>query len=309
MSDTTHRALHRVLKRKDTLALAFGAMIGWSWVLLTGEWTTTAGTIGAALAFAGGGIVVVLIALTYAELAAALPAVGGEHVYSLRALGRAPSFICSWAILLGYVAVAAFEAVALPFALSHLFAGFDSAPLWTVAGWTVTVPFLVVGIGAAVVLTVINVIGIKPAAVVQQVVTAVIVLVGLVFVFGVARNGDVALLDPHFGDSFHGIFAVLMMVPIMFVGFDVVPQTAEEIDLPAHSIGRLLVLSVVAAVVWYVVIIIGVGLVTRRDGPRGRKHDDGGGERCRVARGVGARLANRWWHRRDRDDLERILGR
>ena len=41
-------SLKRVLTRMDTLALAFGAMIGWSWVLLTGTWTEQAGTLGTA---------------------------------------------------------------------------------------------------------------------------------------------------------------------------------------------------------------------------------------------------------------------
>ena len=47
----------RVIRRKEILALAFGAMIGWSWVALTGTWIETAGSIGAVLAFAAGGIV------------------------------------------------------------------------------------------------------------------------------------------------------------------------------------------------------------------------------------------------------------
>jgi len=35
--------LLRVLGRRDVLAIAFGAIIGWSWVLLTGRWVETAG--------------------------------------------------------------------------------------------------------------------------------------------------------------------------------------------------------------------------------------------------------------------------
>ncbi len=33
----------RVLGAKDVLALAFGAMIGWGWVVLAGGWVTSAG--------------------------------------------------------------------------------------------------------------------------------------------------------------------------------------------------------------------------------------------------------------------------
>lgn len=257
---TARQELQRVLGRRDVLALAFGAMIGWSWVLLTGEWTARAGTLGAICAFLIGGVAVVFISLTYAELASAMPSVGGEHVYSLRALGRVASFVCSWAIALGYVSVAAFEAVALPFALSHLIPGTDLGYLWTIQGWDVHASFVAVGIGAALVLTWINIIGIKPAAALQGIVTAAILFSGAIFLGGVSVAGDPGHLTPLFVDGAAGIMGVLMMVPIMFVGFDIIPQAAEEIDLPHAQIGALLVVAVVSAVLWYVAIILGVGL-------------------------------------------------
>jgi amino acid transporter len=107
----------RVLGRRDALALAFGAIIGWSWVLLTGQWIMTAGSGGALLAFVIGGLAMLFIGLTYAELASAMPRAGGEHVYSFRALGFGAAFVCTWALILAYVTVVAFEAVALATAL------------------------------------------------------------------------------------------------------------------------------------------------------------------------------------------------
>ena len=260
--DTAARqGLRRVLGRRDVLSLAFGAMIGWSWVLLTGEWIGRAGSLGAMTAFLIGGVVVVFIALTYAELAAAMPSVGGEHVYSLRALGPGLSFVCSWSIVLGYVSVAAFEAVALPFALSTLVPGTDLVYLWTVAGWDVHLSFVAIGIAASVVLTWINIRGVKPAATMQRIVTLAIVISGAFFLTGASFNGDPHKLQPLFTSlEGGGLFAVLMMVPIMFVGFDIIPQTAEEIDLPHAQIGALVVVSVIIAVLWYAAIIFGVGL-------------------------------------------------
>ncbi|MDE0756455.1 MAG: amino acid permease, partial [Woeseiaceae bacterium] len=81
----------RVIRQKEVLALSFGAMIGWSWVALTGNWIGGAGSAGAMLAFALGGVVVIFVGLTYAELASAMPQAGGEHVYASRALGRTAS--------------------------------------------------------------------------------------------------------------------------------------------------------------------------------------------------------------------------
>ena len=151
----------RLLGRRDVLALAFGAMIGWSWVVLTGTWIVSAGTLGAVTAFLVGGIVIILIGLTYAELASAMPFAGGEHVYSERALGRGASFVCTWAIILGYVSVVAFEAVALPTVVGSLLPGLDKVFLWSVAGWDVYLTWVLVGVAGSIVMTVINIIG-KP---------------------------------------------------------------------------------------------------------------------------------------------------
>ena len=103
--------LSRVLTRKDVLALAFGAMIGWGWVILSGGWIDRAGSLGAMLAFVVAGGVMLVVALLYAELAAAMPQVGGEHAWSLRALGHGGSFACTWAIVFVYVSICCFEAL------------------------------------------------------------------------------------------------------------------------------------------------------------------------------------------------------
>ena len=163
-------------------------------------------------------------------------------------------------MIFGYVAVSAFEAVALPYAMGQFFPGINSGVLWRIADWDVTAGFVAVGVAASVAITWINVVGVRPAAFAQKVVTAAILLSGIVFLIGVGINGSVNNLQPWFEDSFRGVFVVLIMVPIMFVGFDVIPQAAEEIDLPLNTIGRLVVVSVLAAIFWYVAMIIGVGL-------------------------------------------------
>ncbi len=54
VSGSSNENFQRVLSKKDIIALAFGAMIGWGWVVLTGEWIGKAGSVGAILAFAMG---------------------------------------------------------------------------------------------------------------------------------------------------------------------------------------------------------------------------------------------------------------
>jgi amino acid transporter len=242
------------------MSLAFGAMIGWSWVALTGTWIEEAGSVGAMLAFLIGGVAVVFVGFTYAELASAMPKAGGEHVYSHRALGATASFVCTWAILLGYVSVVAFEAVALPTVVEYLFPGINRGYLWTVAGWDVYLTWVLTGVVAAIVMTVINVIGIKTAARLQLLATSLILIAGVCLIGGAAVAGGSGNMAPLFDNGVKGLLGVLVMVPFMFVGFDVIPQSAEEIDLPFSEIGRVLMISIVMAAFWYGVIIWAVSM-------------------------------------------------
>jgi amino acid transporter len=194
----------RVIRRREVLALAFGAMIGWSWVALTGDWIDMAGSLGAMLAFVIGGVVVIFVGLTYAELASAMPQAGGEHVYSHRALGATASFICTWAILLGYVSVVAFEAVALPTVVDYLVPGFSRGYLWTVAGWDVQITWVLVGVVAAVVMTGINILGIKTAAKLQFLVTTLVLAVGFMLISGAGIAGSADNMQPLFENGSKG---------------------------------------------------------------------------------------------------------
>ena len=249
----------RVLKAREVITLSFGAMIGWSWVLVTGTWLTEAGTLGTALAFAAGGFAIALISLTYAELASAMPRAGGEHVYTRRALGSKWSFVCTWALLFAYMNVCLFEAVALPTAVEYLVPQIRIGTLWHVLGADVDLGFIIVGALGTALITWVNYRGIATAAFLQSLVTALIFAAGVLLLTGAAFSGDVVNAEPWIATPPTGILAVLIMVPAMLVGFDVIPQSAEEIDLPANDVGRLLVISVFCAVAWYVLISLAVG--------------------------------------------------
>ena len=249
----------KVLKSREVVTLAFGAMIGWSWVLMTGVWLTEAGTLGTLIAFSVGGLAIALIGLTYSELAAAMPKAGGEHIYTHRALGANWSFVCTWALLFSYLNVCLFESVALPAAVEYLFPQVRLGTLWNVLGADVDIGYVIIGAVGAAIITWVNFLGIKNAAFLQSVVTALIFIAGLVLVSGAVLHGSMQNAEPWLATPTSGILAVLIMVPAMLIGFDVIPQSAEEIDLPPNKIGKLLVISVMCAVVWYILISAAVG--------------------------------------------------
>jgi amino acid transporter len=111
-------------------------------------------------------------------------------------------------------------------------------------------------------MTAINIAGIRTAARLQVLATALILFVGIMLLGGGIAHGDAANMQPLLAGGAKGLLGVLVMVPFMFVGFDVIPQSAEEVDIPFSEIGKLLMVSIGMAVSWYIAMIwaVSVGL-------------------------------------------------
>ena len=255
----------KVFSAWDILVIAFGAMIGWGWVVSTGDWINRGGVIGAIIGFAIGGFMIFFVGLTYAELTSAMPQCGGEHVFSYKAMGPIGSFICTWAIILGYVSVVCFEACAFPTIIQYIYPGFLKGYLYTVAGFDIYASWLAVAVILSIFITYINIKGAKTAAILQTILTAIIGGVGILLIVSSAITGDASNLQGQLfmgestGSIIKAIISVAVVTPFFFIGFDVIPQAAEEINVPLKKIGKILILSIVLAVVFYALIIFGVG--------------------------------------------------
>ncbi|WP_420469018.1 APC family permease, partial [Bacillus licheniformis] len=226
--------------------------------VLSGDWISTAGFLGSTIAFIIGGILVILIGLTYAELSSAIPETGGGLIFVYRAFGRKTAFVAAWGVLFGYVSVITFEAVALPTVIDYVLPVEHQGFLWSLSGWDVYVTWVLIGSGGAVVLTALNYFGVKPAAIFQSVFTIAIIATGFLLLGGALVNGDFEHVQPLFKDGFSGMMSVLVMIPFLFVGFDVIPQVAAEINAPKKIIGKILIISIISAVVFYLLIVFGV---------------------------------------------------
>lgn len=253
----------KVMSSWDILVIAFGAMIGWGWVINSGDWITTAGFMGTIIAMLIGGLMVFFVGLTYAELTSAMPQCGGEHVFSYRAMGPTGSFVCTWMIILGYVATSAFEATALPTVITYLFPQFNKVYLYSIAGKDIYLTTILLGVGVSIVITYVNIKGAKTAAILQTILTAVIAIAGILLIVGSAVNGTGAnitgqMWESSTGSTLGSVFKVACMTPFLFIGFDVIPQAAEEINVPYKKIGKIMLLSIFLAVAWYLLIVFAV---------------------------------------------------
>ena len=267
MTESENSKFNRVLNRWDIIVIALGAMIGWGWVVSSGSWVQTGGVVGAMIGFACGGLMVFFVGLTYSELTSAMPKCGGEHVFAMRAFGPWGSYICTMAIVLGYVGVACFEACTIPLCISYVWPDFLQGYLYTVAGFDVYVTWIVSAVIIGIIITYINIRGVKQAAIFQTVMTVIIVGVGIFMIAAGAIEGSAANLESQLFSSddtwlaIKGTLTVMMLTPFFFIGFDVIPQTAEEINVPFKKIGKIMVISIVVAVLFYMAVILSIGVL------------------------------------------------
>ena len=221
-----------------------------------------------------------------------MPSVGGAHNYALRAMGSRAAFFTSWSLVLGYVSVVAFEAVAIPQTVLYLFPDMLTGYMYSVAGYEVYASWVAVGVGTAVVMTALNYIGVKQGAVFQSVAVGFLLLVGVVLLTGSFVGGSTDNMEPLFAGGTAGLISVLVATPFLFVGFDVVPQSAEEINLEYRKIGQVLLVSVFMAIFWYVMIMVTIGSSLPVD-VLADFGGDGGHARCMLVGDGGRHAADR----------------
>jgi amino acid transporter len=256
--------LARKLRSLDFFAVAFGSIIGVGWVATMGDWLTNAGPVGAMLAFALGGAIMFLIGLCYAELTAAMPVAGGEIAFSYRAFGLGKAAMVGWLLTMGYIAVSGFEALAVGRTVAYLVPATNSMGLYEMQGRQVYLPHLILGILGTILITTLNYRGVKTAARFQVVLTAILIVAGVIFIVAALGQGSVNNIEPAFSATpMVGLLAVFVTTPLWFVGFDIIPQAAEESlpGFPARRLGVLILIAIAAATVFYVLVILSVSML------------------------------------------------
>lgn len=249
--------LQKTLKPHWVIAIALGSAVGWGAFVLPVDWMGTAGPAGALLGMAIGGSLMILIAVSYGFLAQTFPVSGGAFAYTLVGFGRTHAFICAWFMTLGYASIVALNASALALLGRRVFPGLvEQGRMYEVAGWDVYFGEIVVATLGLVIFALINIRGASVSGRSQYILCVVMIAAVLFLVIGVLvmPDGGVSNVDPLFSAESApaaGVLAIVAVAPWAFIGFDNIPQAAEEFDFPAKKAFRLIVWSLVLATALY----------------------------------------------------------
>ena len=238
VSDPT--PLARRLGQRDAIAIGLGSMLG-------------AGVFAAftpAAAAAGSGLLVGLAiaavvawgnATSSAQLAAQYPTSGGTYVYGRERLGAWPGYLAGWSFVVGKTASCAAMALTL--------AVYVAPPGWEKP----------TAMAALLALAGVNYVGVtRTAAAARIIVVAVLSVLGLVVVAGVASGvGDPANLGA--GGATGGWYGVLQSAGLLFfafAGYARIATLGEEVRDPQRTIPRAIGISLGLALVVYATVAV-----------------------------------------------------
>lgn len=255
--------LRRELRSSQFFTLAFGSVVGVGWVVVLGNWLEQAGPLGAAAAFAVGGIVMMFVGTCYADMAHYFPVSGGEVAYTYGIYGVRTCFATGWFLALGYIVTAVFEATSVLWITSTLLPGLEGPVLYVIRGAPVHLGSLLLGIGGMLLITLLNLQGVKPTAELQDWLTYTKILLAVLFITAGVILGNVSNMRPPFvtgssGNAWGGALAVFLTTPFWLSGFNTVSQVIGEksTHTSTATIGRMIMIAIGVATLFYVFLIV-----------------------------------------------------
>jgi amino acid transporter len=257
--------LARKLRATDYFALGFGTMVGVGWLVVMDDWLTRGGPLGAALGFGLGGLALLPIGHVYGRLAAQYPDAGTEIAYAEQGFGPRAGFAAGWMMMLTYLVVCPWEAVAIGKLSAWLFPGLSVMELYRVMGKPVHLPHLALGLGLTGLLTVLNHRGIRASATFQRWATFGLLALFLTFTACGLARGSAENFSPPFGKegALASTLLVLQIVPYFMAGFEAIPKGAEEahLDFGARGFSRAMLLAILVGTAFYTTVCLVVGWV------------------------------------------------
>lgn len=250
--------LAKKLRTLDYFTIGFGTMVGVGWLVIMDDWLARGGYLGAILGFAIGGLALLPIAYVYGQLVQRLPDAGSEIVYTAQVFPSEVSYATGWIMMLGYLVVCPWEAVAIGTIAGYIFPQMNSLELYRVSNHPVFLPHLATGLALTGVITWVNYRGVQLSARFQNWTT-----MGLLFFFvifsgaGVAKGSARNWAPPFSHSGLISILLMLQIVPYFMVGFESVAKCSEEArpNFPQRSFFRAMAAAIVVGILFYTSVI------------------------------------------------------
>ena len=247
MAKESDKKLKKALTLQDLFFMSMGGIIGSGWLLGVDKGAYLAGP-SAVIGWLVGGIIILFIALVYAEISGAIPRSGSIVRYPHLTHGGYTGFILGWAYLLSAVTVPTIEAEAVITYASTYY------PSWVSSTGTLTPVGIAVALVILVVFFFLNYFGIKFLGKFNTVVTwwkFIIPTLTFIFLFFAFKSSNYTAYK---GFTPLGVPAMFLAIPTFtfaYLGFRQALEYGGEAKRPQRDIPRATIYSIVVATLLY----------------------------------------------------------
>lgn len=271
------KELQRKLNPMHVWAIAFGCVIGWGSFINPGKkFLSNSGVAGTAIAMVLGALVMIIIAFSYAYMIPKHPKAGGEFTFTKACFGKNAAYLCGWFLVVAYLTNVPMNSTAIGLIVDGLDGPADILKFgfhYTIAGFDIYLGEMLLASAILILFGYLNIIGVQKAAFVQTILsTLLVVCVFTLFVAALVSSKAQGInMEPvwgfdkaaamaagadtegvrngfaHAGTAgvLSAILATFAIAPWAYVGFDAIPQAAEEFNFSFRKVSFIMIIAIV----------------------------------------------------------------
>ena len=278
-----NNSLRRQLSPMHVWAIAFGCVIGWGSFINPGKkFLPNSGVAGTTIAMILGALVMIIIAFSYAYMVPKYPNAGGEFSFAKNTFGKHMAFLCGWFLVVAYLTNVPMNSTAIGLIVDGLDGSADILKFgfhYNIAGFDIYMGEMLLSMAVLIFFGWLNMIGVRKAGIVQTILSSLLVTCVFVLflsaVFSAKAKGvnmqpiwgfDKAAAKAagavtadisqyaHTGTAgvLSAILATFAIAPWAYVGFDAIPQAAEEFNFSFKKVSFIMMIAIVFGCFVYV---------------------------------------------------------
>lgn len=275
-SEKENASLRQSLSPMHVWAIAFGCIIGWGSFINPGKkFLSDSGVAGTAIAMILGALVMIIIAFSYAYMVPKYPIAGGEFTFTKNCFGKKSAFVCGWFLTIAYLTNVPMNSTAIGLIVDGLDGRADILKFgfhYAVAGFDIHMGELLLASAILILFGILNILGVKKAGFVQTALASLLVVcvftlfvaalvsskakgINMQPIWGFDKNAAMTANATSSGiaayahkgtiGALSAILATFAIAPWAYVGFEAIPQAAEEFNFSYKKVTSIMIVAIV----------------------------------------------------------------
>ena len=273
---TNNQQLKKALNPAHVWAIAFGCIIGWGSFVNPGKkFLPNSGVAGTAIAMVLGAAVMIIIAFSYAYMIPKCPRAGGEFTFTKECFGKKTAYVCGWFLVAAYLTNVPMNSTAIALIVDGLDGSADILKFgfhYSVASFEIYFGEMLLATAILLLFGWLNILGVRKAGIIQTILSTL--LVSSVFVLAISALFSAKAkginMEPLWGFDkaaamaagattetigqfahrgsrgvISAVLATFAIAPWAYVGFDTIPQAAEEFNFSYKKVIGIMVVAIV----------------------------------------------------------------